>query len=281
MLRFPRSVVGLAAALLITLPGPRPPRAGLPPDALADAPADAPAVSATAPATPPGPSEPAAPPSPPAEVPAGCGAEDADGALDLDAGPLGAKQKVARTNVMNARFDGGFGFYALRAKADPGPASDGPLRLTLSGPERLKKDQPLRLTLRFRNPTVRPITILRPNDGSLEHMREPHYDLFLRDEGSGRVYRYAFVGGRCGNVNPTRPEDHVELAPGSERGDVVNGWADYLSSARIGAPGRYRLWLRYRFCSYQGRGLPLGKDVRRSDTFRGVAVSSPVFVEVR
>ena len=207
-----------AAALLITLPGPRPPRAGLPPDA----PAAAPPLSATAPAAPPGPSEPAASPSSPAAIP-GCGEEGADGALDLDAGPLGAKQKVARTNVMNARFDGGFGFYPLRAKADPGPASDGPLRLTLSGPERikpepLKKDQPLRLSLRFRNVTARPLTILRPNDGSLEHMREPHYDLFLRDEGSGRVYRYAFVGGRCGNVNPTRPEDHVELAPGSERG---------------------------------------------------------------
>lgn len=277
MLRFHRSLAGLAAALLITLPDPSPLRAGPP--------AEAPAVSATAPGT----TDPPPPPSPvppdPAAAPAaavpGCGEEDADGALDLDAGPLGAKQKVARTNVMNARFDGGFGFYPLRAKAEPGPASDGPLRLTLSGPERLKKDQPLRLSLRFRNSTARPLTVLRPNDGSLEHMRQPHYDLFLRDEGSGRVYRYAFVGGRCGNVNPTRPEDHVELAPGSERGDVVNGWADYLASARIGAPGRYRLWLRYRFCGYEGRGLPLGADVRRSDAFRGVAVSSPVYVEIR
>jgi hypothetical protein len=276
MLRFRRSLGGLAAALLGSISCLGAPRAEPPPDAPAQGVPAAPASASPAASALPAALGPAA------AVP-GCDEEDAGSQLDVEAGPLGQKQKVARTNLMNARFDGGSGFYPLRGKADPGPPSDGPLQLSLIGPERVGRNQPLRLALRFHNrdKANRPLTVLRPNDGSLEHMRQPHYDLFLRDEGSGRVYRYAFVGGRCGNVNPTRPEDHVEIPPATTRSDVVNGWADYLTSARISVTGRYRLWLRYRFCSYESRGLPLGKDTRRPDVFLGVAVSSPVFVEVR
>jgi hypothetical protein len=184
---------------------------------------------------------------------------------------------------MNAQFDGGNGFYRITG-AVPAPrsgAGDSPVELRLAAPASLGTTSPIGLRLEFADTSRAAVTLMRPLDGSLEHMRDPAYDLYLRDEATHEVYAFAFHGGRCGNVNPITKDDYATLAPGTARSDVhANGWADYLTNAVIGRPGTYSAWVVYRFCG-KGGGVPLGPDVVRSDVHRGVHVSNAVRVVVR
>lgn len=194
--------------------------------------------------------------------------------------PLGAPRAEGE-DLMDPRFGGGNGFFEVQAPA-PGPRTTAttPIQLELSGPARLAPDRPLALRLTFANPSSGPVTVMRALDGSLEHWRHPHYDLYLRDEGTQRVYRWDYHGGRCGNVNPIRDEDYVTLAAGPRRDDVHGGWAAHVSQAAVGTPGVYTAWVVYRFCGHGGGGLPLGPNVERP-VLEGVFASNAVRLEVR
>jgi hypothetical protein len=183
---------------------------------------------------------------------------------------------------MQPRFGGGLGFFPVDGAA-PGPRSSrtAPLELTLSGPSRRTPSQRLDLQVTVENRSAEPVVAMRALDGSLEHWREPHWDLYLRDEASGRVYRWDFHGGRCGNVDPIRVEDYVELRPGERRDEVPGPWANHLGGATVGARGRYTAWVVYRFCGHGGAGLPLGRQVERGDVTRGVFTSNAITIEVR
>ncbi|HJL14026.1 MAG TPA: hypothetical protein RMH99_00150, partial [Sandaracinaceae bacterium LLY-WYZ-13_1] len=106
--------------------------------------------------------------------------------------------------------------------------------------------------------------MMRALDGSLEHWRSPHWDLYLRDD-AGRVHRWGYRGGRCGNVNPIRDEDYVALRPGESRDDVPGPWAGYLRGATVPVPGRYTVWVVYRFCGPTGQRADLVEGVFASD----------------
>ena len=104
--------------------------------------------------------------------------------------------------LMAPDFDGDYGFYAVSGSVPPpSTVEGGALALELAGPVKRSPAQELELRLTFHNRSRLPLTVVRPLDGTLEHMRDPGYDLYLRDESNGKLYRWAFVGGRCGNVN--------------------------------------------------------------------------------
>jgi hypothetical protein len=180
-------------------------------------------------------------------------------------------------------FSGGYDFYEVDSAPAPRSAGDTPLELTLRAPSpSLTTKDPIALELTFANTGSGRVTLLHPLDGTLEHMREPFYDLYLRDEATSKVYRYAFFGGRCGNVNAIAQDDYVDLKPAATRSDLdTTGWADYVKHAVVGKPGTYRAWIVYRFCSAEPEGVPLGRDVVRKDALLGVHASNAVMLTVR
>jgi hypothetical protein len=201
--------------------------------------------------------------------------------------PLGGKppQQSGAPNLMNPYFGDGFGFYPVVGRA-PGPqaaAGAGPLELQLStaraehGP-----DATIDLALAFFNRSEHPILVLHPGDGSLEGWRYPRYDLYARAESDGTVYRFAYVGGRCGLVNPFAEEDYVSIEAGEVRRDLVTGWSDYLRQAKLPKRGRYTLWVVYAFCGFEIRGvLPTQGNTLHEQAYRGAVSSNPVSVVVR
>jgi hypothetical protein len=197
--------------------------------------------------------------------------------------PLGPPMASGSSNLMSPHFSSGFGFYPVDG-VPPAPRAqaDSPLELTLAGPATRTASEPLSLRLTFKNRGSAPLVAMRPLDGSLEHWRAPMYDLYIRDEASGAAHRFAFTGGRCGNVNAIHDGDYVKLAPGEARSDVAeNGWASYLQNAVIARPGQYTVWVVYSFCEFKQGGLPLGNDVVRPETHTGVHASNAIRVTVR
>jgi hypothetical protein len=197
--------------------------------------------------------------------------------------PLAAPAGAGGGNVMNPYFEGGFGFYRVVGPAPaPRTTRHATLELRLSGPPTLVAGAKVALDLSFTNASNSAVTVVRPLDGSLEHWRDPTYDLYLQDESSGDLYAFAFHGGRCGNVNAVQKDDYVTLAPGASRRDVSsNGWADYLKVAVIARPGTYSVWVVYRFCGFKSEGVPLGKDFLRDGVHEGVHPSNAVRIRVR
>ncbi|MBX3271517.1 MAG: hypothetical protein KF729_14725 [Sandaracinaceae bacterium] len=194
---------------------------------------------------------------------------------------LGTPAPAQGESLMDPRFGGGLGFFEVDGAAvGPRTTSTAPIELELTGPARRRADEPLGLALGFVNRSASAAVVMRALDGSLEHWREPHYDIHLRDEATGRVYRWDYHGGRCGNVNPVRDEDYVTLAPGERRDDVAGGWSG-LRGAAVGAPGRYAVWVVYRYCGGPAQGIPLGPNAQRPDVTRGVFASNAITIEVR
>jgi hypothetical protein len=199
--------------------------------------------------------------------------------------PLGGQtQGGASRNLMGPYFGGGFGFYPVTGTA-PGPrvsSDQGPLEIRLSTVQNERTPEaPIALHMSFANRSDGTVVAVRPLDGTLEGWRWPRYELYARRASDGSVYRFAFVGGRCGNVNPIRADDYVAIQPGEVRGDVVNGWAAYLRDARLPKPGRYTVWVVYAFCDLETRGKPLGPDATRDDVHVGVHTSNAVEIVVR
>jgi hypothetical protein len=184
---------------------------------------------------------------------------------------------------MSPYSGGGFGFHEVDGAAPPPRTADAaPLQLTLSGPPSRAEGQALALKLTFKNRGNAPLVVARPLDGSLEHWRAPMVDLYARDEASSRVYRFAFTGARCGNVNPIEKDDYATLKPGEARSDVTdNGWASYVEKASLPRAGRYAVWVVYTYCGSKEGGLPLGEDVIRKETHAGVHASNAVQVVVQ
>ena len=182
---------------------------------------------------------------------------------------------------MSPAFSGAYDFYEVDSAPAPRTAKDAPLELRLRGHATLSKTDAIDLTLTFADTGSSRVTLLRPLDGTLEHMREPNYDLYLRDDATAKVYRYAFFGGRCGNVNSIGKDDYVDLKAGQERSDLeAKGWAAYIKDARIGKAGRYSVWVVYRYCAGPTHGVPLGEDFVRSDIHSGEHVSNAVAIVV-
>lgn len=204
------------------------------------------------------------------------------GQIDRQA-PLGTPGKVERRYLMDPHFGGQAGFYAVTRQAPmPRQETSAPLEIEIDGPRRLGPAEPLALELTFRNRSGKPLLLLRPLDGSLERWRFPTYDLYAREHATGATYRFAFVGGRCGNVNRITEDDYVELAPGASRSDVATkGWARHLAQGTLAKPGRYSVWVVYSFCGFEGRGLPLGEHVTKPAAHQGVYASNALDVEVR
>lgn len=212
---------------------------------------------------------------------AGVGCESPAADFDLQGATFGQRVPVRKSNIMSPEFGGGHGFYLLKTSPAPGPKNDAMLQLVLTGPSKVSTGKPLKLHVEFRNQANQPLVVLRPNDGSLEHMRYPHYDLYLADDANGKVYRYAYKGGRCGNINRTTREDHVSVSTGGQRADVVNGWGSHLENAVIAQRGKFHVWVEYRFCGYESRGIPLGKDVYQPGVWKGAVSSNALAIEVR
>ncbi|MFK7986090.1 MAG: hypothetical protein AB8I08_08660 [Sandaracinaceae bacterium] len=216
-------------------------------------------------------SSPAAPPSPPS-----CGVAattTSDAVLGASTSPGGS--------LMAAQFGGGVGFYPVEGTA-PLPSSSPPgVEIALGRvASRTTTETPLALEVEVHNRTSSPVRVMRALDGSLEHWRDPHWDLFLRDEATGTLYRWDFHGGRCGNVNPIVDEDVRTIAPRDGDDTLPGGWASYVRQAVIPVPGRYSVWLAYRYCGAASHGLPLGPNAVVPSMLQGVFVSNPVQIEV-
>jgi hypothetical protein len=167
------------------------------------------------------------------------------------------------------------GFFPVEGAApNPGFSADEPIEIKLAGPAYRTPAESLSLKLTFTNHTDRTVVLVRPLDGSLEQWRFPFYDLYARDESDGKVYRFAFFGARCGNVNPVSEADYVELTPKQSRDDVVSDWGGHLMNAKISKPGRYTVWVVYSFCGWNGRGIPLGQELKREDVYFAVHASN-------
>jgi hypothetical protein len=167
-----------------------------------------------------------------------------------------APREVREGATVSYRFDRAEVFLRTRQRPTaPGLASAG-LSLELRGPSTIRRDQAIPLQLGFRNGGASAITVIRSNDGSFEHMREPFVDLYVEDVATQQVYRSTFVGGRCGMVNALTAQDLVAIAAGAASDAPAREWAGHLQRSKIAAPGRYRLWVVYRLCDLErARGM--------------------------
>jgi hypothetical protein len=178
------------------------------------------------------------------------------------------------------------GFFLSPSAPNPRKAHDTPIELTIKpgAPATgysLKRGQPIPITLTIENRSNKALSVLKPMDGSKAHMRFPWYELFVRDEATQKTYRWAELEMRCGNVNASTSDDHLELAPGASSKVPLDGWGEHLLHASITKPGKYTVWVAYAFCGYDVKGLPLGTNVVRTDAHVGVHTSNPVSVTVQ
>lgn len=163
----------------------------------------------------------------------------------------------------------------------PATPANGPLRITVTAPQSVSTRAAFALTVTAENTTNTAFSLLKVNDGSFEHMREPHADLYLQRLSDSAIYRYSGVGGRCGMINSVSADDIVPVAPhGTTRAPFAQ-WTQHLNEAKIPVVGRYRLWVVYRLCDASRYGaLSTGVTVP-SNILSDVAISNAVEVEVR
>ena len=174
---------------------------------------------------------------------------------------LGAADAVEPTELMDPRFGGHEGFFRLEGTApEPREGPSGPIQLELRAPDVVAVGDSFSVRLDGNNLTPVTRTILRALDGSLEHLREPHVDVYVRDE-LGREYVWSSTGERCGNVNSIQESDYVHLGPYERASDFAGPWASHLGSLRIHTPGRFVLWVVYRDCGARDGGIRLGRNV--------------------
>jgi hypothetical protein len=197
-----------------------------------------------------------------------------------EAHPLVPPVPVGGGSVMRSHFDGGFGFYRVNGLGQaPRTTGDLPFELRLAAPATASTTSPIALSLDFTNTSHAPLAVLRPLDGSTEHMRDPTVDLYLRDETSGDVYVWAFHGGRCGNMNFITKDDFTAINPNQSKSDVhKNGWAPHLEQVTIGRAGTYSLWVVYEVC---GHGLGLRQADVHFTASAGAHASNAVRIVVQ
>lgn len=221
-------------------------------------------------------------PSPTSAPQSGSSCAQTEPETDPSAG-LGLRPRVVQQGRDQApRFDRADVFLRTRARPmAPGVASGG-LSLELRGPRVVRRDQPIALQVAFRNQRASSITVVRTNDGSYEHMREPYIDLYVEDVSTQQVYRGTFVGGRCGMVNALTAQDLVTIAAGASSEAPAGDWSRHLRESKIPAAGRYRVWTVYRMCdlaSAQGMGQRFA--LPSTDVFVGRASSNAIEIQVQ
>jgi hypothetical protein len=140
---------------------------------------------------------------------------------------------------------GSEGFFATTTPA-PSPRRDdeGSLLLTLEGPKNAEAGKALGLSLSIANKSSNDTTLMRTLDGSSWHWRFPTYDLYARDD-AGKTYRWAYTGGRCGNVNPVVDDDFFAL-PAGRTHEVGDQWSRYRNATL--PAGKYTIWMVYTMC---------------------------------
>lgn len=174
------------------------------------------------------------------------------------------------------------GFAQLKSPApSPRLVPDPVLELTLAGPTSRAPGDPLALTLSMKNRSKDEVVVMRALDGSIDHWRSPYYDVYVEETSTGRQFRYDRQGGRCGNVNTIAADDYVDLAPGASADKLETNFGYHLGMSSIGKPGTYQVWVVYQFCGFASTGEPLGKDLVRQETHRGVHVSNAITVTVK
>lgn len=176
-------------------------------------------------------------------------------------------------------------FLAVNGAAPPARAgNDGAgLRLELLGATTRRRGEALGLRAEVHNATSSGATVIRSNDGSFEHMREPFLDLYVQNTADQRVYRYTSVGGRCGMVNTLQRDDLVSVAAGARSAGPFSQWVSPLGEAKIPVAGRFRVWLVYRQCDWQ-RAQGMGgapTTSKPSDLFEGQLASNAIEIDVR
>lgn len=178
------------------------------------------------------------------------------------------------------------GFFETKTAPRDGPRlyDRAAITLSLTGPARAFTGQPLSLALSLVNGSAQPLHYGMPVDGSFEHWRGPFVDLYARDEASDRTYRWTFGKGfgRCGNVDPRKPDDFVMLAPGKRKGDPFGPESHTALAPVVMRPGRYTLWIVYA-SSCVGAELASGNADDApppADRFDGTIASNGITLEV-
>jgi len=225
------------------------------------------------------PPEVAAPPTPETPTIPLC---DVSGEELLRDSPLAPPTPVDDEDIMSPRLFGGTGFYRVQGSAtEPRAVSDGVLWLELWGPEDSAVGNPIGLTLRFRNRTKTAVSVVPPMDGTFGRKRYPHFDLYLRDETNQATYRFAFVGGGCGTVNPLIFGSLIEVSPKDTRTKPDADWANYIAHAPLPRPGAFKAWVVYRYCP-NGEAAELSElNPDEPPPHFGVYASNAVSIRVR
>jgi len=164
--------------------------------------------------------------------------------------------------------------------SEPLSSTDPSLAITLSGPATRRVDEAIPLSLVFHNRSAAPITVMRALDGSESHWRRPYYDVFAENLETHAI-EHPLPGGRCGMVNAIGEADYVTLAPNSSQADIPGGFAHFLNTFSLSQPGRYRIWVVYRYCANDAsnQGMRMGTDVEHP-SWVGEVASSAIEVEV-
>ncbi len=231
---------------------------------------------------------PPAPSQAAAEAKGRCGAAIPEPRADAPLEPLNAHDFLGldQRQAYVAPF---VGFFALaRPPSAPREGGGYPVEFRLSARPVASVGQALGVNLAVYNRSRGPVTLLRPLDDGDVHWRYPHYDLYLRHEGSNQTFAFATKGGGlCSRVNAFAPDDYFELAPGEGASVPVFHWTDYDGEVRLRRPGRYVLWAVYRFCGFgvsTERGYPgieQADAFKRRDALVGEFASNPIAIDVR
>lgn len=152
----------------------------------------------------------------------------------------------------------------------PAPAVASDVALELRAASRVDVGDELAITLRVRNGSDRPVTLVRPIYGSWELARHPRYALEWTDErGEAVADPLGFAPGlECGTLDPITRSDLVTVGPGATAA-LANGPSARTSHAVLASarPGRYTLRVRY-----LAQGIDDANDLQ--------LVSEPVAVEI-
>jgi hypothetical protein len=156
-----------------------------------------------------------------------------------------------------------------------------PFALRLVGPLTLVPNEFSPLELEVENVSDRPVTFVRPLDGSVVQARYPHISVTILDS-EGRPVPEK-LGIMCGVLNPLRTEDIQTFAPGEKRRYGVS-WPT------LQTPGKYTVSLTYNLAapdlqswmgSMKAEEAPTELSASLKEVPRSIIESNPLQVQVR
>jgi hypothetical protein len=172
--------------------------------------------------------------------------EDVPPGAALSERPLGSAGGMSGTNVMSSFFETtstGF-FEATGASLPPRSQADPVLQLHLEAPASVSVGEIFKLRLSSANRSLGPLLVLKGVDGSSASDRYSQFDLYLRDEASGRISAGPTLADDAatsiGSSRPTTPTWHLgRPAERSPMGGCLT-WREPLSTRRAPTPsGRF------------------------------------------